>query len=153
MIGGSECISILRLFIIIIIIIAICIRFSHELLAPTHNNNFSTTLYWALYWRCCADFERQRQARLLISLMLVFSMSMLFLCWKLRFNRVTGFYVGLALAWKRLSTCLYFYYLVVINMISFNLRFVMFLLRKVLYKNFRRFDQFLRCYEVPNVSI
>ena len=46
---------------------------------------------------------------------------------------MTGFYVGLALAWKRLST--YLYYLVFINMSPFNRRFVMFLLRAVLESN------------------
>ena len=48
-------------------------------------------------------------------------------------NRVTGFYVGLALAWKRLS--IYLYYLVITNMLSFNRRFVMFLSRTVLQSN------------------
>ena len=46
---------------------------------------------------------------------------------------MTGFYVGLVLAWKRLST--YLYYLVFINMSPFNRRFVMFLLRTVLESN------------------
>ena len=46
---------------------------------------------------------------------------------------MTGFYVGLALAWKRLS--IYLYYLVIINMLSFNRRFVMFLLLTVLESN------------------
>ena len=44
-----------------------------------------------------------------------------------------GFYVGLVLAWKRLST--YLYYLVFINMLPFNRRFLMFLLRTVLEGN------------------
>ena len=39
---------------------------------------------------------------------------------------MTGFYVGLVLAWKSLSTNLY--YLVFIKMLPFNGRFVMFLL-------------------------
>ena len=39
---------------------------------------------------------------------------------------MTGFYVGLVLTWKRLNT--YLYYLVFINIIPFNRRFLMFLL-------------------------
>ena len=46
---------------------------------------------------------------------------------------MTGFNVGLALAWKRL--CSYLYYLVFIDMLSFNRRFVMFFLRTVLESN------------------
>ena len=41
-------------------------------------------------------------------------------------NLMTGFYVGLVLAWKRLNT--YLYYLVFINMLPFNRRVVIFLL-------------------------
>ena len=43
------------------------------------------------------------------------------------------FYVVLALAWKRLST--YLYFLVFINMLSFNRMFVMFLLQTVVESN------------------
>ena len=48
-------------------------------------------------------------------------------------NWVTGFYVPLALAWKRLSINLY--NLVIINMLSFNHRFVIFLLQTILESN------------------
>ena len=63
----------------------------------------------------------------LISLLLAFFMSMCVT------NLMTGFSVGLALAWNRLSICLY--YLVIINMLSFNRRFGMFLLRTALENN------------------
>ena len=53
---------------------------------------------------------------------------------------MTGFYAGLALAWKRLS--IYLYYLVIINMLSFNRRFVMFLLLTVLESNQVLTDEF-----------
>ena len=46
---------------------------------------------------------------------------------------MTGFYVRLALAWKRLS--IYLFYLVFIKMLFFDRRFVMFLLRTVLESN------------------
>ena len=46
---------------------------------------------------------------------------------------MTGFYVRLALAWKRLS--IYLFYLVFIEMLFFDRRFVMFLLRTVLKSN------------------
>ena len=48
-------------------------------------------------------------------------------------NRVTSFYVRLALAREMLS--IYLYYLVIINMLSFNRRVVMFLLRTALESN------------------
>ena len=49
-------------------------------------------------------------------------------------NLVTGFFcVGLALAWRSLDT--YLHYLVFINMLSFNRRFVMFLFQTVLENN------------------
>ena len=41
-------------------------------------------------------------------------------------KKMTGFYVGLVLAWKKLST--YLYYLVFINILTFYREFVMFLL-------------------------
>ena len=53
---------------------------------------------------------------------------------------MTGFYAGLALTWKRLS--IYLYYLVIINMLSFNRRFVMFLLLTVLESNQVLTDEF-----------
>ena len=46
---------------------------------------------------------------------------------------MTGFYVRLVLAWKRLST--YIYYLVFINVLPFIRRFLMFLLWTVLQSN------------------
>ena len=55
-------------------------------------------------------------------------------------NRVTGFYVGLALAWKRLS--IYLYYLVITSMLSFNGKFVIFLSRTVLESNQALIDVF-----------
>ena len=48
-------------------------------------------------------------------------------------NRVTGFYIVLTLAWKRLS--IYLYYLVIMNELFFNHRFVMFLSQTVLESN------------------
>ena len=66
----------------------------------------------------------------LISLLLAFFMSTLSCVETIQLicvaNLTTGFYVELALAWKRLST--YLYYLVFINMLFLNRRFVMFLL-------------------------
>ena len=44
-------------------------------------------------------------------------------------NFITSFYVGLALALKRLS--IYLYYLVFIKILCFNHRFVMFLLQTI----------------------
>ena len=48
-------------------------------------------------------------------------------------NRVTGLYMRLALGWKRLS--IYLYYLVIVNMLSSNRRFVIVLLRTILERN------------------
>ena len=48
-------------------------------------------------------------------------------------NQVTVFYMRLALGWKRLS--IYLYYLVIVNMLSFNRRFVIALLRTILERN------------------
>ena len=48
-------------------------------------------------------------------------------------NRVIGFYIELALAWKRLI--IYLYYLVIINILPFNRRFAIFLFRTVLESN------------------
>ena len=110
----------LLLLLLYLYILAISCLF--ELIAKTQ---FIATLYWALYWSCCADFDRERQAGLLISLLLTFFMSMLSCVEIIQLicvaNRVTSFFVGLASAWKRLS--IYLYYLAIIHMLSFNYRF------------------------------
>ena len=73
----------------------------------------------------------------LISLLLAFFMSMIFLCWDhlidLRCKFDDWFLCGVDVGMERLS--IYLYYLVFINMLSFNGRFAMFLLRNVLESN------------------
>ena len=117
----------------IIVIIALFIRCSHQLLVRTHHNNFSATLYEALYWSSCVDFERLTYFVIVLPFSCqcfscVKTIQLIFVA-----NLMTGFYLGSALAWNWLSTCLY--YLVFINVLPFNRTFVMFLLRTALESN------------------
>ena len=77
--ASTFCNLLVLLWLFIIVITALFILHSHQLLVRTHHNNFRITLYRALRWSCCADFERLRQVGLLI--LLAFFMSMVFSCW------------------------------------------------------------------------
>ena len=126
-------ISFLWLFIIII---ATFIHCSHQLLVGTHHNNFSATLYWALYWSSCAFLRGKGRRVYLFRFCWSFHVNAFLVlksCTWLALQMGDQFYVGLALAWKMLS--IYLYYLVIINMLSFNRRVVMFLLRTALESN------------------
>ena len=47
--ASTHCNSLVFLWLFIIVIIAIFLRCSYQLLVRTHHNNFSATFYWALY--------------------------------------------------------------------------------------------------------
>ena len=108
--------------------LAIFIHCSHQVLVQTHHNYFSATLYQLLCWLWEVYLFRYCWPFLCQCLSCVETIQLICIA-----NLKTGFYVGLALAWKRLSS--YLYDLVFINLSPFNCRFVMVLLRTVLESN------------------
>ena len=106
----------------IIVITAIFTLLSHRLLVAIHDNNFRTTLYQALRWSCCAT----RLALKLLCWLWDVKGGQVYLfryCRPFSYqccscveprqlncvaNCVTGFCVGLILAWKGWSICPYY---------------------------------------------
>ena len=120
-------------YLFVIVITAIFILCSHQLLVQTHRNTFRTALYGVVLltlrgkarqvnlFRYCWPFSYQCFSLVEASQLICVA------------NQQTGCCMRLTLPCKRIS--IYPYYLIIVNLLFFNCRFIMFLLRTLLESN------------------